>query len=248
MSLSEQDNSGTSAESQAALAALAPSQTEPPPVHSESKNTTDQNVAKTVKPTWRHRIDSLKAWLQSELESLPVFGTCFKCSRKDFYGALTEFLHLVLWSTMPFWLGGLVLFAIDQNHQMSLWARIVSTFKNGELLVFVISTVAPTLFLALHEPEGAKAFPHRLPLSTIVSGIIIICAVMFSLQKAVNERVDATFIFTLSVILAVVALGIRYLALIYHRFRLPAMTGSDLRKPQDGFLEEFDEHRKNIDG
>lgn len=145
---------------------------------------------------------------------------------------------------MPFWLGGLVHYTVAVNQpNKELWDSIVGTFRNGELLVFVISAVTPTLYLVLHKPDQGKSFPHALPLSTIVLAIIVVSAVMFSLQKSGTTLLDVDFIFQLSLILTISGLVLRYLALVYHRYRMPVPNEKQIRQGQTNFVGEFAAHR-----
>lgn len=182
---------------------------------------------------------------QMDLKKTWLIGALFDTTSKQHAGALYEFLHLFFWSTMPFWLGGIVLYATRAQPAASPWFLVAQTFQNGELLVFAISALSPVLYLALHEPDGARLFPHRLPISTIVFGVVIVCAVLFSLQRA-GVTLNASWVYDFSLFLTVLALAVRYLAIVYHRYRSPSVTESDLRAPQDNFLEAFTQHRKEV--
>lgn len=169
------------------------------------------------------------------------FGAYRRAGGKDLLGAMYEFIYLILWSVLPFALGGLVLYVTSDIPDKSYWSSVQSTFRNGELLVFTISLIAPTLYLALHDPDGAEAFPHKLPLSTVGALIIVFCAALFSLQKAGTVK-DAAFVFGTSAVLTIFAFLLRYTAMVYHRLRLPAPTERDLRADQEEFLSNFQQH------
>jgi hypothetical protein len=93
----------------------------------------------------------------------------------------------------------------------------------------------------LHDPEQAQAFPHKLPLSTAVTLIAITCAALFALLKAHAVR-DSEFVFQFSVVLTLFALLFRYLAIVYHRTRLPDISDEDLRSSQNGFVKGYGKH------
>ena len=129
----------------------------------------------------------------SKLSRTWLFGTLFRCQRETYFGAFYEFLHGLIFATMPFWLGALALTVLilpptPTPINWDTWGgwlsryleNAVATFSHGELLVFTISLLSPTLWLTTHEPKGAEKLPHRRPLSTIAIVVIIIGAVLFS--------------------------------------------------------------------
>ena len=180
----------------------------------------------------------------SYLSRIWLFGTLFKTSRATHAGAFYEFMYLFVWSILPFALGTLVLYVTSDDPNKSIFELSLHTFQNGELLIFTISMLAPILYLTLHDPEQAEPFPHKLPISTVVALVIVTCASLFSLMKASSVK-DLPFVISLSVILTIVALVFRYLAIVYHKVRLPQLTERDLREPQDVFVEKF---RRHVEG
>lgn len=167
-----------------------------------------------------------------------VFGALSLATRKTLASALYEMLYLLAWSTLPFWLGGVIGYAMSDAHDKSVLAMTVATFRNGELLVFTISTLAPTLFLMGHDPEGARIFPHKLPLSTFGMLTISVCVALFAMLKA-NAVKDAPFVFTASILVSVLALLVRYLSMVYHRIRLPELSEQSLRASETSFVDAF---------
>lgn len=180
----------------------------------------------------------------SYLSRMWLFGTLFKTGRATHAGAFYEFIYLLLWSILPFALGALVLYVTNDDPNKNFFELGVQTFQNGELLIFTISMLAPILYLTLHDPEQAEPFPHKLPISTVVALIIVTCASLFSLLKASSVK-DISFVFGLSIVLTIVALVFRYLAIVYHKVRLPQLTERDLREPQITFVEDF---RRHVEG
>lgn len=180
----------------------------------------------------------------SYLSRIWLFGTLFKAGRATHAGAFYEFIYLFLWSILPFALGTLVLYVTSDDPNKNFFELGLHTFQNGELLIFTISMLAPILYLTLHDPEQAEPFPHKLPISTVVALVIVACASLFSLLKASSVK-DFPFVFGLSIVLTIVALVFRYLAIVYHKVRLPQLTERDLREPQDTFVEDF---RRHVEG
>ena len=194
--------------------------------------------------------------LAAKLTKIWLFGTLFRCQRETLLGAFYEFLHGLIFATMPFWLGALVLtvLILPPNPQPAgwgnweewiarYWTSALATFSNGELLVFAISLLSPTLWLTTHEPKGADKLPHRRPVSTIAVVIVIIGAVLFSLLKS-GVPANPTIIFSVSVILTGTALALRYMVFVYHGYRLPPVNERVLTKPTDDFMHDVDMHRR----
>lgn len=175
------------------------------------------------------------------LSHIWLFGTLFRAGRSTFASAFYEFMYLFLWSVLPFALGSLVLYVTSDATNKNFYELGLNTFRNGELLVFTISMLAPILYLTLHDPEEAEPFPHKLPISTAVALIIVTCASLFALLKASAVK-DVPFVFEFSVVLTVVALVFRYLAIIYHKIRMPVLTEKDFRAPQQSFVEDYRQH------
>jgi len=158
---------------------------------------------------------------------------------------------------MPFWLGGLVLLVLaqpptpDELAQSNVyqvwiskyWVGAVETFSRGELLVFSISLLSPTLWLTTYEPEGARVLPHRRPVSTLAVVVIIVGAVLFALLKQ-GDTVNGNAVFWISVVLTAAAFVLRYLVLVYHGYRLPDISELQLTRPTDDWMKTVENHRK----
>ncbi len=179
--------------------------------------------------------------ISNALSHLWLVGTLFRAGWKTHLAALYEFTYLFLWSILPFALGALTLYVTSEATDKSFYMLGVSTFHNGELLVFTISMLAPILYLTLYDPDRADPFPHKLPISTLVALIMVACASLFALLKA-NAVKDIPFVFAFSVILTLLALAFRYLAIVYHRVRMPDVNERELRSPQNSFVNQYRKH------
>lgn len=189
-------------------------------------------------------MENIRAWITKSrglLSHLWLIGSLFRAGRKTYAEALYEFAYLLVWSILPFVLGALTLYVVSGNTSKNFFELSLDTFRNGELLVFTISMLAPILYLVLHDPEQAQAFPHKLPISTVVTLVTITCAALFALMKAGAVK-DGEFVFQFSIMLTVLALFFRYLALVYHRMRMPSMNESDLRETQTDFIKQYRKH------
>lgn len=189
-------------------------------------------------------MEKIRSWFNNVvywLSHLWLIGALFKAGRKTFAGALYEFAYALVWSIFPFVLGILTLYVTSEDPGRDYLLLAKGTVSNGELLIYTISMLTPILYLVLHDPEQAASFPHKLPISTLVTVVAVTCSALFALMKAHAVK-DPDFVLTLSIVLTTLALVIRYLALVYHRLRMPDTNERDLRGPQDDFLKRFSQH------
>jgi hypothetical protein len=190
-------------------------------------------------------LQSAWRWISGFLGKLPFIGHFLtKCSAKDFWTAGIEYLNLIVWSTMPFWLGTGLLYVQAANTQ-SLDQVFQSTFKNGELFVYTISTLTPITYLTLFEdPKGR--FPHRLGIGTLAFMMIICCACLFALQKA-SVSTKGEVLYYGSIYFAFAAVFLRYLAVLYNKTKLPANNEQDFVKSTDNLISKFDDAVDKLD-
>lgn len=189
-------------------------------------------------------MEKMKSWFNNVVYSLShlwLIGALFKAGRSTFAGALYEFAYALVWSIFPFVLGVLTLYVTSEDSGRDYFLLAKGTVSNGELLIYTISMLTPILYLVLHDPEQAASFPHKLPISTLVTVVAVTCAALFALMKAHAVK-DPDFVLNLSIALTTFALVIRYLALVYHRLRMPDTSERDLRGDQDDFLKRFSLH------
>jgi hypothetical protein len=184
-------------------------------------------------------------WARDFIGDLPFIGHFLtKCSAKDCWIAAIEYLNLVIWSTMPFWLGTGLLYVQSTNSQ-SLNEVFQSTFKNGELFVYTISTLTPITYLTLFEdPKGR--FPHRLGVGTLAFIMIICCACLFALQKA-SVATKGDVLFYGSIYFATGAVALRYLAILYNKTKLPLSVEQDFTRSTGDLISKFDDALDKLD-
>lgn len=189
-------------------------------------------------------MEKIRSWLNTFrywLSKLWLFGALFQAGRRAYAGALYEFGYALVWSIFPFILGALTLYVTNNDPDKEFIDLASKTIRNGELLIYTISMLTPILYLVLYDPEQADSFPHKLPLSTLVTVIAVTSSALFALMKAQAIK-DSEFVLQLSIILTVVALFTRYLSLVYHRVRMPDTKERDLRADQDMFVQRYSNH------
>lgn len=185
------------------------------------------------------RVFASKLWL---------IGTLFVCSRKTKLNSFYEISFGLIVAILPFFMGGVVLYvsgkAATEPHltgMVKFFYLIKSTLDKGELLLFAISLVAPTLWLSSFEPENAKALPHRRPIIVITLLVCIFSTLLFGLTQAGVVK-DPEIVYEGSLWLTVISVVNMYLTLAYHDWRLPVgkeprVSEEFLRKNSNDFLD-----------
>ena len=79
-----------------------------------------------VQGTWGN---SMLARAKSIFNAFPVVGHLTECDLKDHLNALPEVLVNLVWSTLPFWLGAIVLYATSQAYDLYDLAKARSPQK-----------------------------------------------------------------------------------------------------------------------
>ena len=172
---------------------------------------------------------------------IPLIGHLVDTSGIDHWTAVTELFPRLILSTLPFWLGSIVIYATNSAPDKEYFSILASTVNQGELLIFSTSLLAPFFYMALHDPAGSRAFPSRLPHAILVVIVTVVCSVLFSLRRA-GVWVDLAFVCKASVGLTLFSLLLIYLAMVYHRARLRD-PGAVMRENQADFVNALAEHR-----
>lgn len=174
------------------------------------------------------------------LRNVPLLSGLPDCRRIDHIDALKEFAVNFLFSTVPIWLGGLIIFAIDKGSSKSgatLIETVMGTVKSGELFMYSTAMVAPILYMALKPEKGARTFPGQMSHVVGMAIIALISGAFFGIERA-GVVTDAKFTLTISVILYFVSLILLYLAMVYRNYRLTGAPDAG-REQEKIFVQEF---------
>lgn len=174
-----------------------------------------------------------------KLQCMPFFGHLLRCRPTDYWNASVEYSHALVWSTMPFWLGALVIYVQESTGNKEILEVLTGTFKNGELLVYTISTLTPITYFTLFE-DPDRRFPHRLGIGTIAIILIISSASLFALQKG-QVQIKQPDLFTLSLFLSGTAIVWRYIAVLYNRTKVPVIAERDFTENSERFMADLDD-------
>lgn len=185
---------------------------------------------------------ALEESTRHKLRNVLLIGPLVDCTSEDHRSASLELFVSLAFATMPFWLGGLVLFARATAEATSYWSTLLSTFSQGELFIFATSMLGPIVYMAFEDPANARAFPSRLEHAVLVFLLIAICATMFGQQKA-GASTNIDFLFSLSIFCAGLAIVLRYLSAVYHRMRTRDPS-KEMKRLEENFVEAFAEDRE----
>lgn len=185
-------------------------------------------------------------WAKKILRKLPLLGGLAHCRLSDHEDASKEFGVNFVFSTAPIWLGGLIIFALDQAQNktfFSLLIAMIGTVRGGELFMYSTAMVAPIVYLALKPEKGVPIFPGQMSHVVFITIVAIVSSAFFAIQRT-GVWIDTNITFPLSVGLYILSLILLYLATVYKNYQL---TGApdEARGQTAEFVEEFNlRHKK----
>ena len=171
---------------------------------------------------------------------IPILGPLARCGLADHGRAIKQFLTDVFFATLPLWLGTIVLVFTDRTEDMGAWMAFVSTLNSGELFLFCTATLGPIVYL-VNKERGGGTFPGRLSHMVFVMAICVVCAVMFSLQRA-DVWLNPDLLLTWSVGLYSLTLVLHYLTIVYDLISLPSAPVV-FKEQETDFVNKLKDHR-----
>jgi hypothetical protein len=178
---------------------------------------------------------------QPQIRRIPLFGPLVDCHARDHAETLGQTLIVLLLSTAPLWLGGLVIFGISPEDSFTLGASLRRTIGHGELFMYGTALLAPMFWVALVDPPGARVFPSKIIHMVLIAVIELIASVFFGLTVAGNH-LRQPFVFHLSVGIFLASLVLLYLGTLYHSNRLNAAEA--FKQDEQDFSQAYEEHRQ----
>ena len=180
-----------------------------------------------------------KNW-QSHFRQIPLFGPLVDCNARDHAETLGQTLIILLLSTAPLWLGGMVIYGVSADNALTLGTAFERTVMHGELFMYGTAFLAPIFWVALVDPPGARVFPSRTIHMVLIVLIELVASVFFGLTVAGNP-LRPPFIFKLSVAIFLVSLVLLYLGTLYHSNRLNAAEA--FKQDEKEFSKAYEEHQ-----
>ena len=178
---------------------------------------------------------------RKQFRRLPLLGPVVDCSMKDLVETIYQTFIVLLLSTAPLWLGGLVIFIVSTQDSLTLLAALKQTVDHGQLFMYCTSLLAPMFWVALVDPPGARIFPSKIAHMVLIAVIELIASVCFGLTVAGNH-LRQPFTFHLSVFIFTASLILLYLGTAYHSSRLPSPAEA-FKRGEDDFSEAYEAHR-----
>lgn len=179
------------------------------------------------------------------LRKTPLLGGLADCRFTDHTEAVKEFFINFVFSTIPIWLGGAIIFALDRSSAKSwpmLFATVVGTVRSGELFMYSTAMVAPIVYMALKPEKGAPNFPGQMSHIIGIFIIALISVAFFSIERA-GVVADTKITFEISVVLYCVSLALLYLAMVYRNYRTSGAPDASRNQTLE-FVEEFNRRHR----
>ena len=155
--------------------------------------------------------------------SLPLVGPLCDTSLKDHREASIEIVISVILSTIPIWVGSLLLLA-DTGSDFTFVEHLHQNISDGEILLICSALTSPLLYFVFVQDKDLPSFPAARSLMLSVMAILLVSIVLFAFQRADNlfasgGRIDKDFIFFLSAVTFGYAIFVSYLATSYRNWR-----------------------------
>lgn len=172
----------------------------------------------------------------------PVLGGLVDCDGHDHWESLGQTTVLFVLSTMPIWLGTLIVYATgEKTGYRGAGAAFYSTIAGGALFMYAAAFLAPVFWIALTDRPGERVFPGKLSHIILMVIILVIAAVFFGLITAGN-RLNQRFTLKLSALMFFTSLILLYLGILYHANRTRD-AGTVMKDEEQQFSARYHEHR-----
>src|SRR5258708_33801486 len=121
------------------------------------------------------------------VREVPIFGGLLDCDGHDHWESLGQTTVLFVLSSMPIWLGTLIVYATGEKAGcVAFKAAIFSTITRGELFMYSTAFLAPIFWIALTDRPNMRVFPGNVSHIVLVAIISVIAAVCCRLLTPCN--------------------------------------------------------------
>ena len=166
-----------------------------------------------------------------------------ECSFRDHIEAVKEFISTVTISALPLLVAWFVAYVGD--HTTGLLLNVVSNTRNGELLIYVTSIVAPAFYI-ITKKHGENVVMPRSTLFVAVYGCITLTAsIVFALRR-INFSFDPISIDVVQNTILIIAMILFYLVLVFNN----AIRSNPAKVFQDSetdFTSKLKNHRNEAE-
>lgn len=179
---------------------------------------------------------------------VPVLGPLVYCKWKDHKSVIKEMTIIILFATAAFWLTSLILMGSEATRSLGYFSVLFTTVKNGELFIFTVGFIGPILLHTAEDKKDEREFPGRLWHLLALILMALVAAVFHSQIKSAQLKggvvqADLDFWFELSVYIAVFAVILRYLSMVYRKSTFSPRT--EIKDREENFMEEYARHRNS---
>lgn len=177
-------------------------------------------------------------------QRLPLVGHLVYCTRKNHKEASKDIFVTLLFSTATFWVSALILQAFAANSNAHYLSLLLKTADSGQLFIFAVSFMGPVFLLAGDDPPKAKNFPDRGLHFVILFVLSIIASCFYALQLSSREfpgiiLLDTKFLMKASVVVAILAILLRYLTVVYRKNTIYFDPNIEMVEPTNDFAARF---------
>jgi len=173
---------------------------------------------------------------------IPILGGLVDCDGRDHWESLGETTVLFILSSMPIWLGTLIVYATGDKIGGVGWkVALASTVAHGELFMYSTAFLAPVFWIALKDRPNARVFPGKVSHIVLMVIISVIAAVFFGLHTA-GDRMNEKFALTLSIVMFFISLTLLYLGILYHQ-SLTNDAATVMKEDEESFSAQYRERR-----
>jgi hypothetical protein len=190
------------------------------------------------------RMYSFFKWFRRKWAGFPLLGYLAYCTCKNHYDSLKELSQTLVFSLATFWFTAALLMAYKSNVTHTYFELLEKTANAGQLFIFTVSFLGPVFLIAGEDPKDAKVFPGRTTHLIVLFLVAALSAGFYAIQLGARENpgsieIDPTFLLRASIVAAVIAVILRYLAVVYRKSTLNFDPEEQLRAPAKDFAAEF---------
>src|ERR1700690_855172 len=170
----------------------------------------------------------------------PLLGGLVDCDGSDHWEALGQTFIVLLFSTVPIWLGSLIVYGSGKNLEGAAFrAAIRGSVANGELFMYCTALLTPMLWVAFVDLPGARAFPGKISQMVLIGVVNGLAAIFFGLISA-GRPLNPTFTFQTSAYMFGSSVLLLYVGTVYHVSRVAEAT-TEFKRQEGDFTKEVGE-------
>lgn len=185
-----------------------------------------------------------RGWVLRTIRRLPILGPLADCRAEYHAKAAKQFAADFVFSTLPLWVGALVILLTSSVGVGTLDA-LITTFERGELFIYCTATLGPIIYISNREIRDSPTFPGRFSLLVAVIVIVVVCTTTFSLYRA-NVVLNEPLAFRISLYAYGISLFLYYLTILYDLLRLTGASAV-FRTDTADFVGDFNERHQDGD-